>query len=341
MNSRMSHLEKQGGFTLVELLVVIVIIGVLVGLILSAVQAARESSRKMSCQNNLKNISLACLSYESAHGHLPPGSTINKVRRRNGLSWQVNLLSYLENNVLQSEITRQVEEYRRTDFAKQPPNVYDLMDVNEVQIPNYACPSDDEVIDNRNGDGLAGSSYAGVSGSAASRGNAAEFVGIESGLCGVVNFDGVFFPGSMIKMREIVDGASMTLLAGERWYQLRTWTAGAFRPVDGVDDPAKTSVPDSCMSALKNVDAGVPLNASLEKIGYYKGHEDDDRPGAAPADRKIVTFNNLPFGSFHPGGANLSLTDGSVHFFHDDIDPSVFISLASRDGAEAETQSWQ
>ena len=96
MNSEGNRFLKYRAFTLVELLVVIAIIGVLMGLILSAVQAARESSRRMSCQNNLKNISLACLSYESARGNLPPGSTINKVRRRNGLSWHVDLLSYRE-----------------------------------------------------------------------------------------------------------------------------------------------------------------------------------------------------------------------------------------------------
>jgi prepilin-type N-terminal cleavage/methylation domain-containing protein/prepilin-type processing-associated H-X9-DG protein len=341
MNGTANQLIKTRAFTLVELLVVIAIIGVLVGLILSAIQAARESSRRMSCQNNLKNISLACLSYESAHGRLPPGSIVNKVPSRNGLSWHVELLSYLENNNLLSEIDRQVEEYRQADPNHQPPNVYKLENVNEVQIPIYACPSDDEVIDNRNGDGLSGSSYAGVSGSAASRGDTAEFVGNESRLCGVVNFDGVFFPGSMTRMREIVDGASTTLLAGERWYQLRTWTAGAFRPTDAVNNPADSRVPDSCMSALKNVNSDIPLNASLENIGYYKGHEDDDRPGPAPPDRKIVSYNNLPFGSFHPDGANFGLVDGSVHFFDDNIDPVVFVALASRDGAETEAQSWK
>ena len=61
------------GFTLVELLVVIAIIGILVGLLLPAVQAAREAARRMSCSNNIRQVGLAFLNYESAYKKFPPG----------------------------------------------------------------------------------------------------------------------------------------------------------------------------------------------------------------------------------------------------------------------------
>src|SRR5438876_1373568 len=89
------HSIRRRGFTLVELLVVIAIIGVLVALLLPAVQAAREAARRAQCSNNLKQLSLALLNYETVHNTLPPAGIDS-----NQMSWAVLLLPYFEQQAL-------------------------------------------------------------------------------------------------------------------------------------------------------------------------------------------------------------------------------------------------
>ena len=90
--------HKFRGFTLVELLVVITIIGILIALLLPAVQAAREAARRAQCQNNLKQVGLALLNYEAAHGMLPAGGL--RLSNTYGWSWWIRVLPHLESDSL-------------------------------------------------------------------------------------------------------------------------------------------------------------------------------------------------------------------------------------------------
>ncbi|MDZ4659443.1 MAG: DUF1559 domain-containing protein [Bythopirellula sp.] len=129
------------GFTLVELLVVIAIIGILVALLLPAIQAAREAARRTQCRNNLKNIGLAVLNFESTNKQFPTGGTSpqaaiddflkdtltvsNPANRRGpangpleqGVGWLYQILPYLEQGAVKNLI-------RQRDLGKNPISLY-------------------------------------------------------------------------------------------------------------------------------------------------------------------------------------------------------------------------
>src|SRR5579883_1172586 len=89
---------QRRGFTLIELLVVIAIIGILIALLLPAVQKVREAANSINCKNNLKQIALACLNYESTNGTFPAGSVYKQVGGTWNYydTWTVTILPYLE-----------------------------------------------------------------------------------------------------------------------------------------------------------------------------------------------------------------------------------------------------
>ena len=129
-------LGKRGGFTLVELLVVIAIIGTLVGLLLPAVQAAREAARKSQCGNNIKNMALGALNYESANKKYP---TCGEGKKWSGSAWvnamnvesfQTQVLAFIEQAGIASKWNRK-EGYNSTN--NQP--------LASTKIATFLCPS--------------------------------------------------------------------------------------------------------------------------------------------------------------------------------------------------------
>lgn len=329
---------RRRGFTLVELLVVIAIIAILVALLLPAVNSAREAARRMSCQNKIRNAALAILNYESARRVFPPGNLNHRQATKNGPPWNLIILPFVEDQAVKEAFDRAVGSN---------PTGYDVYDstrfgaLNRAGVGLYLCPTDSEVVDKFN-KGFLASSYQAIAGSAYARQKPRYFVGTMSDFCGPVDFDGVLHQDGKVKVKHITDGLSKTAILGERWYQMRVWTAGAYwdrHPQGGwATTTPEGPVASSCSTAMKSIDARYPPNANFNVVGYYRSHDNNtDRPTMPPTGQKTVPFNFVPFGSFHPGGVNLAYADASMHFVTDEVDGLVYMGLASRNGGETVT----
>src|SRR5262245_51960653 len=146
---------RRGGFTLIELLVVIAIIAILIGLLLPAVQKVREAASRMSCQNNLKQVGLACHNYERSNNSFPPGVNV-PIGTTSGMlfpsnvvvtsgkvgqppfpgqygSWLMYILPYVEQDNLQKGLNFNVREYGNCNGPSS---------VGAQVVKIFICPSD-------------------------------------------------------------------------------------------------------------------------------------------------------------------------------------------------------
>ncbi|MBX3426107.1 MAG: DUF1559 domain-containing protein [Pirellulales bacterium] len=349
-DERVRRPRRSFAFTLVELLVVIAIIGVLVALLLPAIQAAREAARRSQCVNNLKNVALACLNYESAFGTLPPGGKNTTTAQASGFGWPVYALPYIE----QAGISQQAISVYTNQTN---PDAYgSAMDELNTLLPElYLCPSDQELKNQREKFGNANRramSYAGVMGSYFSRTGQCPStksgnhycVTSGSALFGPNNYDGLLIQDWPVDLREASDGTSNTLLIGERTYQVRAWMIGAYwvtptDPPTNPRDPTKVvpsgPQPATAFFACKSISDKAPPNHSPYN-GCYVGHDNalGDRPEVPDSTPRTLGVNELPFASFHPGGVNFSLGDASVRFINDSVDMVTYLALGSRNGGE-------
>ncbi len=328
------------GFTLVELLVVIAIIGILIALLLPAVQAAREASRRSHCTNRLKQISLAAHHYHDALRSFPPAIALGwhfttPTERIRGISLFVHLLPYFEMGNL----------YNQWDFSDPDKAFNGDLQANSAKGPNLLCPSEPE---NENPlhftqhiQGFAFERYITVTSYAGNGGTRSYHPS-----SGFLKTDGIFFmagPDSQphpnqqpVRLADITDGASNTFFFGERsrWDpNYNTFAAQGW-------DWAFRMYGNWC-GASPLVLAHVTLS-SYSPINYRLPFDYDHRAGAIPPANSAADFKYYidlrvcAYGSNHPGGANLSMCDGSVRFISETIPMATLRALSTRQGGETE-----
>jgi prepilin-type N-terminal cleavage/methylation domain-containing protein len=321
------------GFTLVELLVVIAIIGVLVALLLPAVQAAREAARRMQCGNNLKQLGLACHNFHDAFKALPPS------RADDGPTWCTYLLPYIE----------QKSVYDAFDFTVPWPK--QVASGVKSPLKPFICPTrrgpqtrmsiaGDDFSGIGDWPGLpGGTSFPGVPHNPGPLSDYAACLGhtLADDMQGDPNqgsgafgnkirlpgeFTSVPLPSGFqpspgpLRMSNMTDGLSNTLFFGEKHVHQRN-----FGRKQGENWSGTQNCFDNCMFNGDN------LATSGRAVGT-----------ALPLARLQEPCANVPrFGSWHPGGVQFVLGDGSVQTFSFTMSLVALQQLATREGGEAVT----
>ena len=363
----------KNGFTLVELLVVIAIIGMLIALLLPAVQAAREAARRMQCSNNLKQIGLALHNYHSVHDNFPAAhpATVSPgydpaIYTAYHFSWSVHaqLSPFLEQTSIYNRLDLQRPCYGSLgtpgSFGDFPE---DFARVFEIHVPTFMCPSDKFqsviAVPVYGNDTLGPTNYRISTGSGVPTPAAPNPVGA------IWHTDGPFMIRDRQSVASIIDGTSNTIFVAES-------TLGEFR---GGASPGTTTggnvrthyqrpvTPGATDLTRTVAEAEEICNASGlfwgEFVKGYTWFAGDFRAtmynhlhtpnsqsfdciinfrltNSTPTDfRHIQSYGFHAARSWHTGGVNALLGDGSVRFYPDSIALDTWRALSTRNGSES------
>lgn len=302
------------GFTLVELLVVIAIIGILVGLLLPAVQAAREAARRMQCSNNLKQLSLSLHNYESAYRRFPIGYTDNFANSGTpaavpgadgGWSWMSAVLPFIEQGALYQTLDLRYAPYGTPGTVSDPQGRNN--DACRTPIASFRCPSDLAPLTrpiNANSpggiDAITITSYCGSMGP------------FDGANCGVeagnrmgpeARNTGLLVVNRPRSIGEIIDGTSNTIAIGEvSWRPLNAAGQGSDRQFI-LGNVITTGAVNCNNNGPGTNGAFLHLRSTRKKLN-----------GPVVGGDKHRSFH-----SYHTGGANFALGDGSVRFISENI----------------------
>jgi len=297
------------GFTLVELLVVIAIIAILIALLLPAVQAAREAARRTQCMNNFKQIGIALHNYHSARSKFPNGELYVHtahtpahlgLEQYYAKGWGVRILPYME----QLELTN-LFSVENGIFGIYGPNQIDL-GLNRIEM--FQCPSDPQ--DELMGVGSNANTYTnhpnGIMFYKTNVGGVADSItrwkppASNIFQCHTYEGDGMLFNLFPVRIRDVFDGTSNTLMVGE----------------------------------LTGGEPGSHQGNQWVHWNIFSTIEGINGPGTIPGDGFFQRIEEDSFSSYHPGGCHFLRADGSVHFESENMDQAILAALTTRAGGE-------
>ena len=295
-------------FTLVELLVVITIIGILIALLLPAVQAAREAARRMQCANNLKQVGLGLLNYETTYGMFPPGGLQpTGAAWGYGVSWWIRMLPYVE---LQNIYDRYDQNHPYCGWVMAVPSNEELL--RNVKIPMMLCPSS-PMPSMAPTPQIQLPMYTGIMG--AKDHKTAKDMGSAWGP-GTLCSGGVLVEFRGVSISEITDGTSNTMVVGEQ----SDWLIDNGSEKYGTADWGHGFPMGPCTAAEDT--RALNLTCVYHHVND-KSYSNFGAGGNCGA--------NTPIQSAHPSGAHVLLADGSVQFLSESIDINNLYNLANRD----------
>jgi prepilin-type N-terminal cleavage/methylation domain-containing protein/prepilin-type processing-associated H-X9-DG protein len=319
-------------FTLIELLVVIAIIAILIGLLLPAVQKVREAAARVKCQNNLKQIGLATMNFENVYGALPGGA----YSALGYFSPQAQVLPYVEQASLYQQFNLKLGPFDSPNdkVAAQRPPLYtcpsELYPHPETPMGwgNYHANCGTWVFAARRWDGPFGPPP----------GETGNTEGLPGNAAGI----------SPQRLSDITDGTSNTAMYAE----VANGPYDATPPRSKIADCYEAGfVPAISLAAARATlqakdwqtapfagnfsppwrNRGYPWSEGTSWRGWYNHLLPPDSPCWRPNDWWAIVS---PASSYHTGGVNVCLCDGSVRFVADGIDPAVWTASGSRNGGE-------
>ena len=337
--TRPARSGRTRGFTLMELLVVKVVIGVLMSLLLPAVQKIRGTAQQVACANNLKQIGLAMANYEVRNRHYPPSwkETVPVGNQVDGWSAQALLLPYLEQTELHSQV----------DFSRSYNLAADVVTADGVQtrlsamrVPTYLCPSEsrDEVRYSGGQPEHYPINYA-----------------VNLGVWFVYDpatregGSGAFYPNSQLKSGSFQDGLTFTLCSAE----VKAWNP-YYRNAARTDNslaslPSPASICSLGGDHKKNSGHTEWVDGRAHQTGFTTTFPPNtevlcDASGATydvdwtnqqeGKSSTVRTYAAVTARSYHGGGVNTVMMDGSVHWFSNDVDWRVWQAYSTREGHE-------